>query len=134
MMATRKPTGNQPANTTPQDAGAPPHFSGHHDHSFTLQAIMELQKSVGQISAEVKALAVASEKIDGKLDKIEEKVSGVTHKLYAAGVVMTILLVIGGFLINKAWDMAASHVTEIAKTAIAQPSSDQSETQKKTGH
>lgn len=91
---------------------------------------MELQKSVGQISAEVKALAAASEKIDEKLDKIEEKVSGVTHKLYAAGVVMTILLVIGGFLINKAWDMAASHLTEIAKTAIAQPSSDQSEAQK----
>lgn len=37
-------------------------------------------------------------------------------------------------MISRAWDMAASHVTEIAKTAIAQPSSDQSETQKKNGH
>lgn len=83
---------------------------------------MELQKSVGQISAEVKALAAASEKIDEKLDKIEEKVSGVTHKLYAAGVVITILLVIGGFIVNKAWDMAASHITDIAKTAMTQAS------------
>ncbi|GAB1393341.1 hypothetical protein MASR1M60_15040 [Rhodocyclaceae bacterium] len=124
-MATRKTANNQNANTTPQDAGVgtstPPSFSGHHDHSFTLQAIMELQKTVGQLSAEIKALAAASEKAAGKLDKIEDKVSGVTHKLYAAGVVITILLVVGGFIINKAWDMAANHITEIAKAAIVQP-------------
>lgn len=82
---------------------------------------MELQKTVGQLSAEIKALAAASEKAAGKLDKIEDKVSGVTHKLYAAGVVITILLVVGGFIINKAWDMAANHITEIAKAAIVQP-------------
>lgn len=120
-------------DSTPNtEASVPPGYGGNSDHSFTLQAIMEMQKSIGQLSAEIKTLSIQQDKVSGKFDKLDDKLSGkmekiddklsvVTHKIYAAGVVMAILLVVGGFIINKAWDMAVSHVTEIAKTAIAQP-------------
>lgn len=62
----------------------------------------------------------AEERLGGRLDKIEDKVSVVTHKLYAAAVVVGIFLVVGGFFVNKAWDMAASHLAEVAKSAVSQ--------------
>jgi len=73
---------------------------------------MELQKSTGQLTEAVASLRNSIEKQDAKLDKIETSLSGITHKLYAAGVVLAILLTIGGFIINKAWDLMAKQITE----------------------
>lgn len=96
-----------------------PFSAGLIDHSFTLQAIMELQKSTGQLTEAVSALRGSVDKFDKKLDKIEEKVSGVTHKLYAATVVLAILVCIGGFIVNKAWDLMAK---QISITGTKEPS------------
>ena len=60
------------------------------------------------------------EKLDVKLDHVVEKLSGVTHKIYAASVVLAILLAIGAFVVNKAWDVAATHLVEISKAAVSQ--------------
>lgn len=83
---------------------------GQSDHSFTLQAIMELQKSNGQLTEAVHRLRESIEKQDARLDRMETTLSGVTHKIYAAGVVLAILVVIGGFMVNKAWDIAMMHI------------------------
>lgn len=122
-MATRRTHGPAIDSGTPASFGqasATPHAFPSHDHSFTLQTVLELQKSVGELCAEVRLTRDAVEKINGRLDKIDDKVSAVTHKLYAAGVVVAILLTVGGFVLTKAWDMAANHLAELAKTAITQ--------------
>lgn len=72
---------------------------------------MELHKSTGQLTECVNSLRSAIDSQSAQLEKIEEKVSGVTHKLYAAGVVLTILLMVGGFIVNKAWDLMAQQIS-----------------------
>ena len=81
------------------------------DYSFTLQAVMDLQKTVGQLTEAVNSLKNTIEKQDSRFNRIEEKLSGVTHKLYAAGVVLAILLALGGFIVNKAWDLMVQRLT-----------------------
>lgn len=71
---------------------------------------MELQKSNGQLTEAVHRLRESIEKQDARLDRMETTLSGVTHKIYAAGVVLAILVVIGGFMVNKAWDIAMMHI------------------------
>ena len=63
------------------------------DYSFTLQAIMELQRSVGGLVEAVNALKSRTEKQAEILDKI-------SHRIYAASVVIAIALPILAFLTN----------------------------------
>lgn len=66
---------------------------------------MELQRSTGQLTEAVNALKCSIEKVEGRMGSMEEKLSGVTHKIYAAGVVIAIVIAVGGFFVNKAWDL-----------------------------
>lgn len=109
--------------STPESVGGattPPPSYANQDHSFILQTVMELQKSTGELTSAVNALKESIDKQDSKMDKIEGTVSGVTHKMYAAGVVLAILVVIGGFIVNKAWDLMEKQLTQHMQTA-AQP-------------
>jgi Flp pilus assembly protein TadB len=123
-MATRPP--REPA--TPDAAGitSTPQSFVSPDYSFTLQMVMELQKSTGQLTEAVNSLRDAIDKQGDKIDKIEDKLSGITQKIYAAGVVLTILVVIGGFIVNKAWDIVVQQLTSrpsvIAPTQPTTPS------------
>lgn len=125
-MAARRHSNQDTTPAAPQAGTPSPVFSGHQDHSFTLQAVMEMQKSLGQLTGEITALTNSVDKLDTKVSKLDEKLSGVTHKVYAAGVVISILVLVGGFFVNKAWDMAASHLADLAKAAIQQTSAIQS--------
>lgn len=63
------------------------------DYSLTLQAVMELQKTVGGLT----------EAVNGLKDRVEkqgEKLERISHRVYAAGVVITILVPILAFLAN----------------------------------
>ena len=82
------------------------------------ETVLELQKSAGELCSEVRLTREAIDKLDSRLDKIEERVSSVTHKLYAASVVVAILVAVGAFVINKAWDAAAEHLADVAKAAV----------------
>lgn len=77
------------------------------DHSFTLQSIMEMQKTLGELTQAVKTLTEQSKNNCTKLDDI-------SHKIYAAQmtikVVASVLGVIGSgalFLIWKIFDTVA---------------------------
>jgi hypothetical protein len=80
------------ADTTPQV------FPGS-DYSFTLQAVMELQSKVAQLTEAVSNLSKKVEKHDEKLDHA-------TKVIYAAGVVLTIAMVVGGWVVNRVADVA----------------------------
>ena len=89
------------------------------EYSFLLQMVMELQKSTGQLTEAVNSLKLAIENQNSRYNRIEEKLSGVTHKIYAAGVVLAILLVVGGWFFNKAWDLMVKQLT--SQTEISTP-------------
>lgn len=110
MLADSTP-GGEPSVTPP--------FSGHHDHSFTLQTVMALQKSVGELTGEIRAMNASIGRVETKLDKLEDKVSAVTHKIYAAGVVLTIAMAAGAFFVNKIADLAIDQL-KAAATITAQ--------------
>lgn len=85
------------------------------DPAFVWQQLSEIQRVLGTIQEGQKQLANQLEKVESKLDKVEDRVSGVTHKLYAAGVVLTILVAVGGFVVSKAWDLMATQIVELKK-------------------
>jgi len=97
-------------------------FVGTPDHSFTLQAVMELQRSVGALTSSVNALIEHQKESTKKIDRMEDKLSGVTHKMYAAGVVLVLVLSAAGWLLNASWGLLKDVATPAIKAAIEQPS------------
>jgi len=63
------------------------------DYSFTLQAVMELQKTIGGLTEAVNTLKTQSEKQGTKLESISQRV-------YAATVVVMIAVPVIAFLAN----------------------------------
>lgn len=114
----------QPMGTPDQlgnNAGVTPQHYVSSDHSFTLQTIMELQKSNGQLTTAIDSLKEVIEKQDKKLNTIDDTVTGVTKKIYAATVVLAILVCVGGFIVNKSWDMMVKQITSPAVTQYQVP-------------
>ena len=122
----RKPP--QEGNPGGYSAGPPTNVGA--DHSFTLQAIMDLAKSMGQVVESINGMSKRIDDLSGRIEKLEEKVSSITHKLYAAGIVMAISVAVGGFVINKASDLAVGVINKAATTIIEQPPPDQKPTKK----
>lgn len=92
----------QPHVTTP-----PIH---HTDHSWTMQAIGALTQSVNTLVKQVEAS-------EQKHDQVKEAIARIDKKLYAAGVIITLLIVVGGFVLNKVVDFGM----DMAKEAIKNP-------------
>jgi hypothetical protein len=67
------------------------------NEAWVVEGMMQIQKTLGELTATVSLLKSASEKQSTKLDRI-------SHIIFAAGVVLTLLLSIGGFFLNKIWD------------------------------
>lgn len=97
-MATRKgqasETGTPPA-TTP--TGATPAYGS--DHNFTLQTIMEVQKTLGGLVKQIDGL-------DKNVNKLSDDVSKHGKWIFAANAVVLIALGILGFLAKILWDIA----------------------------
>ena len=66
------------------------------DYSFTLQAVMELQKAVGQLTERINVLV-------GRVDSQGETLNSVSRNIYAGWIVLVIFLAVGGFLLDKLW-------------------------------
>lgn len=80
-------------STTPRNLPAvtpPPQYSV--GHSFTLQAIMELQKGYGELSKGVQSIEKTLDKMESKLDTVSTTVDGIRIKTHAASVVLLIFI------------------------------------------
>ena len=79
----------------------PPVSPGHDYTSFIFQQIMEVQKTLGELTQAVKTLTEESKEQGRKVDKI-------SHQVFAAKVIVSIIggaiLVFSG-LIGKLWDI-----------------------------
>lgn len=94
-----KPTtpSREPETSPRQTAEVTPTYHQAVGVAYMTEALMQMQATLGELKSDVKHLAAASEKQGMKTDRV-------SHIIFAAGVVLTILLAIGGFLLNKIWD------------------------------
>ncbi|MFZ0479318.1 MAG: hypothetical protein WAL71_09225 [Terriglobales bacterium] len=76
----------------------PPAYPGS-DYSFTLQAVMEMQKGVGHLTKAVETLEEHAKSQGQKIDHMSKVI-------YAAGVVLTIAVIGGGWVVNRVADVA----------------------------
>jgi hypothetical protein len=83
------------------------------EHSWTLQTVFELQKTVGQLTQAVTTLTEQQKGFSIKLDRI-------SHQMYAA---LAILLLLGGILgfFSKSINDIIVHSLEPAKTQQSSP-------------
>lgn len=86
---------------------------------------MDMNKTLGILTASIDNLKVASEKsttkLESKLEKVEEKVTGIERKIYAATIVLGIVTAAGVWVVNKAWDVAIGKLQAPDKTQQAAP-------------
>ncbi|PJI50814.1 MAG: hypothetical protein CTR55_00515 [Pseudomonas sp.] len=120
---TSTPSGQLPTGT-PQGYGLP-------DHSFTLQTIMELQKSMGTLTGQVQHLSTLIERLESaskdstnkhetKLEALSDAVQEVKTKISLTSKIAAIVVAGILFLIGGAWSLAQSTIADIAKSAITQ--------------
>jgi hypothetical protein len=96
-MAKYQQPEKQSSETVPQrfaETTAPQYHSS--DYNFTIQALFEIQKSIGELTQATKTLSDDSKAHSQKLEHIGKV-------LYAATAIGTILLAVGGFLLSKIW-------------------------------
>ena len=74
--------------------GPPPPYLHPDQHSFMLQTIGEMRESVGGLKQAVDTLTEQSREQAKKLDTV-------SHRMYAAGVVIAILLAVLGWIMNN---------------------------------
>ncbi len=99
--------------TVPSSPQTTPPVQGGGDYSpYVWKQLGDIQQTLGRLEAKLDQVDDAQKKTDLKLEKIEGTLSGVTHKLYAASVILTILVVIGGFLFDKAWDLMVKNLAK----------------------
>jgi hypothetical protein len=78
------------------DVSTPPYAKVVSD-AWMVEGMMQVQKALGELTSSVNTLKSASDKQGTKLDRI-------SHLVFASGVVLTIILGVGAFLMNKMWD------------------------------
>lgn len=83
------------------------------DWSWSLQMIMELQKTVGALSKSVETLAAQAEKHDRKLDQI-------SHRIYAAAALLVVIGAVLAWIFNAASDEVVDVVKEVLLRTSAQ--------------
>lgn len=101
--------------------GTPTHHQPGHD--FTLQTIMELQKSVGGLESEIRALREAQTNTLNRTDKACDKLENVDKKLYAAGIVLLIVLGVAGWMLNIAYDLSKDTLKAVVTQQMTSESS-----------
>ena len=73
------------------------------DYSFTLQAVMEMQKTLGQLTQAVITLTEESKEIKGKLNRIGNKVNAAQVGLVISGVVLSAIGSAAVYILCEIW-------------------------------
>lgn len=92
----RPPRPETEREATPKSFAEVPPYRQAVDIGWLSESMMQMQKSLGELSANVQHLTTASNKQSTKLDRI-------SHVLFAAAAVLAVVLTIGGFFIKDIW-------------------------------
>jgi len=88
---------------------------GAREHSFTLQAIMELQKSMGELNATVNGMKSTLDSVKIKVDGLVAWKHAIVGGAITLGVVVTVLV----FLLSRASDFVTFKTPPVAPAAVA---------------
>lgn len=104
-------SGPRQRDVEPQESPARPPvpYAGHSDHSFTLQAVMEMQKSIGAMECSVGHLSSKLDSQKQTMDDMRKVVGSIEKVIYAAGVILLIALALGGWMLSTAKDFAMTY-------------------------
>ena len=76
----------------------PPSYPDTVDRTYLVETLMQMQSTLGELKAAVQHLT-------GELKTQARTLNRISHVIFAAGVVIAIVLSIGGFFLNKIWDV-----------------------------
>ncbi|MNM71063.1 hypothetical protein D3C81_827160 [compost metagenome] len=122
------PGGTQSSTPSSLPTGTPQQF-GMPDHSFTLQAIMELQKSCGALTAKLDSLSGQIDRMeqtiksdanrfDDKLDDVDQSVRDVETRIKIGTKVAYILFAMLVAVVGVGWTLTQDAFKDVTKTAI----------------
>ena len=91
--------GKEGRETTPQRLpDTTPQVYPGQNYDFTLQAVFEMQKTMGQLTQAIQTLTEEAKESKKTLSRI-------SHIIYGATAVLVVLGTITGWVLSKAWDL-----------------------------
>lgn len=112
MARDRQPRGGQEDVAPEAFPETPPPRYSQPGHDFTLQAVMEMQRTLGQFTAKIDRLVEDVGKLGGKIGDVEKDVHTVK---VGAVVALGVLTVVGGIL----WWAIGDRVTSAVHAALS---------------
>jgi hypothetical protein len=106
-------TGNDTVPGALPDTPTPRYAQSGHD--FTLQAVMEMHKSVGELSAKVERLIGDVEGQSKKMDTLMHNASFIKGGIAASVVFITVIVGIASFILNTKWDALITAIKSLPK-------------------
>ena len=118
MKATsRTPRQTSEALSTPVAPQSTPHAYGLPGHDFTLQAVMELHKSVGETNAVIQGMKSSLDSVKSKVDDLV----GWKHRIAGGLAAIAVVFAVLGYVIGKASDYITLKIPSAATAAQAPP-------------
>lgn len=96
-------------------ASTPPPSTPMLDHSFGLQAIMEMQKSLGQLNANVERLISDSKSHGDKIDAMRHQATFIKGGMAASVFFLTVIVGVASFILNAKWEALLTAFKTISK-------------------
>jgi hypothetical protein len=119
-MAGKQSSGGKAAGTPASMPEGTPSLASPNDHSWTLQSIMEMQKSVGIMGEKLDRLSGDMEKFGGRMDGFGEKLDKIKHwqSLVSGGaiVVAAVVAIVWSIITFVPWDRV--HIDTSPKAAV----------------
>ena len=103
------------SDTAPQVPQSAPTQFANGNHDFTLQCVVELQKSMGEVNATMRSVKDA---LDGVKSKVDDLV-GWKHKIIGGAAVLVIVGGVLGWAIGKASDYVSIRVPSGVPVLVA---------------
>jgi hypothetical protein len=83
------------------------------DHSFTLQAVMEMQKTLGELGVKIDRAIDDIKSQVAKVDEIRHQASFIKGGLAASVVFITFIIGIASWVLNAKWDAILNAVAAL---------------------
>jgi hypothetical protein len=98
--------------------------------TWMAECLMQLQNSIGKMESSFGHLKESPEsnfkRLQDSTDKQSAKVDRLSHIIYAAAAVLALLVAVGSFLVNKAWDPLIAVLTKAPPPVVMSPSNERS--------
>lgn len=123
MNAPRRPAAERGSPITMPQGN--PSSAAPFDHSFTLQAVMELQKTVAVLGEKIDRMSADTRAIESKVDGVEGKVDKLSHwqsRLLGGAAVLVVVITILWTVVNLVpWDRIKIEPKVASTTAATTP-------------